>query len=279
MPRWFAALPVALVIVMAVTLGSGHAAPASDLWERWTAHDPEGMRRIDHGPWHRFLDRYVASDPYGVNRVAYARATPDDEAQLARYVAFLAATPISRYRRAEQLAFWINLYNALTVRLVLEAYPVKSIRDVTPTILSFLGRGPWGAKLITVKGEDLSLDDIEHRILRPIWRDSRIHYAVNCAAVGCPNLRRSAFTGDNVDRMLDEAAREYVNDVRGVYFAGDRLTVSSVYDWYVADFGGDEAGVLAHLRAYAEPELKARLERATRIDDYRYDWALNDAGS
>ena len=103
--------------------------------------------------------------------------------------------------RDEQLAYWINLYNALTVKVILDHYPVKSILDIdiSPGWFSI---GPWGKKLVAVEGVEISLDDIEHRILRPIWRDPRIHYALNCAAVGCPNLLREAFTGATAEVLL-----------------------------------------------------------------------------
>ena len=177
--------------------------------------------------------------------------------------------------RPEQLAFWINLYNARTVALVLDHYPVESIRDIKSRLFSF---GPWGEPLLEVEGRKLSLNDIEHGILRPLWRDPRIHYVLSCAAVGCPNLRRAAFTGADREAAMEEAARDYVNDPRGVHF-DDRgqLTVSKIYLWYEEDFGGSIEGVLAHLQRYAGPALAARLHGRERIDDYAYDWSLNDA--
>ncbi len=100
-------------------------------------------------------------------------------------VLILAATSADRLRRAEQFPFWINLYNALTVKVVLDHYPVEIIRDIDISPGLFAD-GPWGKKLVTVEGEALSLDDIEHRILRPIWKDPRLHYVLNCAALGVP---------------------------------------------------------------------------------------------
>ena len=160
------------------------------------------------------------------------------------------------------------------MHLVATRYPVASIRDIdiSPGLFS---RGPWDKKLVTVEGEALSLNDIEHRILRPIWRDPRIHYAVNCASLGCPNLQRRAFTGANGDALLDRAAHDYVNSPRGVHFDGRRLIVSSLYVWYGEDFGGSDTAVIGHLRRYAAPALAATLAAATSIGDDSYDWALN----
>ncbi len=176
------------------------------------------------------------------------------------------------------MAYWINLYNALTVRVVLDHYPVASILDIdiSPGLFS---NGPWGKKLIVVEGENLSLNDIEHRILRPIWKDARIHYVVNCASIGCPNLALRAYAAERLEEMLGAAARGYVNHPRGVAFDDGRVIGSKLYDWYKADFGSNDAGVIGHLRQFANPALLSRLASATRIDNHRYNWALNDTAS
>jgi hypothetical protein len=252
------------------------AAPKAVLWERWLAHDPAATATIDHTPFARFLERYLLTFSDGVNRLAYAEVTAEDRRLLDGYVESLAATPISTFARPEQMAYWINLYNALTLQVVLDHYPTASIRDIdiSPGLFS---DGPWGKKLVAIEGERVALDDIEHQILRPIWRDPRIHYAVNCASIGCPNLRPEPYQPAELDRQLDQAAIDFINHPRGVSLDGDRLQVSSIYDWFQADFGGSEEGVLAHLKAFAEPELAMSLDQRQKIDAYVYDWRLNDA--
>jgi hypothetical protein len=251
------------------------AAPRAELWARWTAHSPSSTQRVDHSAWDQLVARYVRTDAQGVNRFAYSQVTAADRAVLDGYVDALSSILIGRYRRSEQLAFWINLYNALTVQVVLEHYPVRSIRDIRISPGLFVS-GPWGKALIRVEDQPLSLDDIEHRILRPIWRDPRIHYAVNCASVGCPNLIDKAFTGDNVQSLLEQGAREYVNHTRGVRIIDGELVVSSIYRWFKEDFGGDDRGVIEHLRSYASPELAMMLKNFHRIAHDEYDWTLND---
>jgi hypothetical protein len=218
------------VLVAAIMMLVAHAAtamPKSEPWPRWAAHDAGSPAVIDHGPWRRFLATYLVAGEDGVNRMRYGRVSDADRRRLEAYVETLAAMPISGFRRTEQLAYCINLYNALTAKVVLDHYPVASIRDIeiSPGWLSI---GPWRKKLIAVEGHELSLDDIEHRILRPIWRDPRIHYVVNCASVGCPNLRRDAYTGATVEATLTAAARDHVNNWRGVMFDGGVLYVSSL---------------------------------------------------
>lgn len=272
------ALARRLVVVALLAFAAPWPAQAGAAWERWLAHDPRGTVRVDHGAWSRFLASYLVMGRDGITRVAYARVTPADRAALAAYLDRLAATPISGARRDEQRAFWIDLYNALTVKVVLDHYPVGSIRDIDISPGLFAD-GPWGAKLVTVEGVALSLDDIEHRILRPIWKDPRLHYALNCASLGCPNLMPQAFTAANTERLLETAARAYVNHPRGARVVEGRLTVSSLYRWYAEDFGGSDAGVIAHLRRYARGPLARALAGVRQISGDGYDWSLNDAAT
>lgn len=264
-------------IAIALVLAAGaEAAPEADLWQRWAAHAPESTLAIDHLEWQVFLDSYLLAGADGVNRVAYGRVSAADRARLADYVLRMSEVAVSTLNRSEQRAYWINLYNALTVRVVVEHYPVASIRDIDISPGLFAD-GPWRKKLVEVESVPVSLDDIEHRILRPIWRDPRIHYAVNCAAVGCPNLQPLAYSAANAERLLSEAARAYVNHPRGVRLDEGGLVLSSLYVWYADDFGDDEAGLIAHLAGFAAPALRARLKRARGVADHAYDWALNDA--
>ena len=268
-----------LILVCLLALWSaspGAAAPRAERWERWERHDPRSRTTVDHARWARFLAAYVVPGKDGLNRVAYGRVGPADAAELDAYLAELAAVPVSTLNRDEQLAYWLNLYNALTVNVVLAHYPVRSIRDIdiSPGLFS---NGPWSADLITVEGVPLTLDDIEHRILRPIWRDPRLHYAVNCASVGCPNLQPRPWGVAGFDRMLDLAAIDFVNSPRGVRVVDDELYVSSIYVWFAEDFGTDNGDVLRHLMAYAAPPLALRLRKLDGIAGHDYDWTLNDA--
>jgi len=272
------AVKAAAILAMLVVLPgfgglSRHFAPDAEPWPRW---EPSGDRAgPDHEAWTALLAAHVVERP-GANRVRYAAFDAADRAALDAYIARLAAAPVLAMNRDAQFAYWVNLYNALTVRVVLDHYPVDTIRDIdiSPGLLA---DGPWDAELVTVDGVALTLNDIEHRILRPIWNDPRVHYAVNCAALGCPDLQPRAFTPAGLDAALDAAARSYVNDPRGVRVADGAVTVSSIYDWFVEDFGGAAAGVLAHLRAHADPDTAAALHGVTAIDDAAYDWALNAA--
>lgn len=251
------------------------AAPTADPWVFWVENDPASAVRVDHGPWDGFLNTYlVTNHPSGINRVRYASVTQEDRRTLDAYIRQLQEVTVTRLSLDEQKAYWINLYNALTVKVVLDHYPVESIRDIniSPGIFS---RGPWGAKLVTIQGRKVSLDDIEHRILRPLWKDNRVHYAVNCASLGCPNLQPEAYTAQNTEALLEKGAREYVNHARGASVSRDRLSLSSIYKWFQADFGGSEEQVVHHLRMYANPGLAEKLKDFAGRVAYDYDWRLN----
>jgi len=255
---------------------SAAAAPEMRLLPRWQAHSMVATLRVDHAPWEHFLQTYVAAGEDGINRVAYGKVTAEDRRALAAYIKSMGVLEVDRLTRDQQLAYWINLYNAVTVKVVIDHYPINSIRDINLS-KGFFSTGPWGAKLVTVNGEPLSLDEIEHSILRPIWRDARIHYALNCASLGCPNLALTAYTAERLKLMLEVAARAYINHPRGVKATEEGLVVSSIYKWYADDFGDARDYLIEHLLRYASPDLKEQIEDSRRIVDYHYDWRLNDA--
>ena len=257
-----------------------HGAQKAELWARWQKHDPGSAQKIDHSAWDGFLKKFVVvSDPSGINRVRYQAVAAVDFKSLQDYLRSMQAVAISNYNRNEQKAFWINVYNALTIDVVLSRFPVVSIRtiNISPELLA---QGPWGAKLFIVEGEKLSLDDIEHRILRPIWKDNRVHYAVNAAALGSPNLQPLAFTGENTEALLEKGAREFINHPRGVDIEKNRLQVSSIYVWFQEDFGRDAEDLMEHWQQYANPKLTdAKLEKYNGGLTHDFDWRLNKAQS
>ncbi|MGV6800301.1 MAG: DUF547 domain-containing protein [bacterium] len=229
---------------------------------------------IDNSLWANFLENYVVIGDDGINRVAYGFVTEQDHQQLKTYIQQLSAINPTDLSTDEGFAFWVNLYNAQTIDIILDNYPVQSIRDIR----TGLRAGPWKRKVVTINGEALSLDNIEHDILRRHWRDQRVHYAVNCASIGCPNLARKPYEGAVLDAQLDAAAKAYINHARGVHFDDrGRMTVSKIYQWFREDFGNSDMEVVAHIRRYADDDLRDRLSNITKITRYEYDWSLNDA--
>jgi len=265
---------LAMLLGASLLIAFAASAGAQSLAERFAAHDPASKITVDHSAWDAMLKAYVKPDG-DLNRVDYATWKRESRDDLLGYIERLERTDVASLSRPEQYAYWVNLYNAVTVALILKHYPVDTIRDIDISP-GFFANGPWGAELVTVDGVKLSLDNIEHDILRVNWDEPRVHYAVNCASVGCPNLARDAYTGERLDAQLGSAAAAYVASPRGVRFEGGRVTASKIYSWYDEDFGNSEAGVIAHLRKYAGGETARRLNDLSSIDDYAYDWSLND---
>lgn len=264
---------ILLSVVIFGMFSSVFSAPAKNLWPHWSVYQASSTSRVDHRVFQEFLNRYVHTSPSGINLVSYNLVTSEDKVLLKSYLKQLSQIPISQYNRNEQLAYWINLYNALTIDLVLQHYPVKSILDIK--LGGWFSIGPWSEKLITIEGLQLSLNDIEHRIIRPIWNDPRTHYALNCASYSCPNLQKQVYSASAMNEMLKQSAKDYVNSIRAVQIASDRLILSRIYDWYKADFGGTDQAIINHLKEYANPELKKKLDSFTRVSSYEYDWQLN----
>jgi hypothetical protein len=256
-------------LIMTVPIGVAQAQGA--------AVDPEAV-------YDALLARYVEVGADGVNRVDYARwrATSADRQALDAYIIALEARRPSTMARDEAYAYWGNLYNALTVKLILDRYPVASIRDIKEgSWFDFKAyTGPWRHPRTTVEGRRLSLDNIEHDIMRPTFKDPRVHYVVNCASYGCPNLMPRAWRAATLEADLEAGAKAFVNHSRGMtILPNGTLRVSSIYRWFIADFGGDDAGVIAHLRRYAAPDVARRLAATTRIAADDYDWSLNRLGA
>lgn len=261
---FLAAIPAAAIV-------AGCVPGAKVLDGNWGRFAPDAGGAVDHTAWDAFLSRYLVPSDDGVNRVRYAAAASEDAMILRPYLAALEQVDPARLGKNEQMAFWINLYNAATVDLILQKPTVKSIRNLGPLTL-----GPWDRKIITIAGTRLSLNNIEHGILRPIWQDVRVHYAVNCASIGCPNLAPRAYTGAGLEAMLEQAAADYINHPRGFARIDGRLRASSIYNWYASDWG-TQADILTHARRYARGQTTAVLADASAIDGFDYDWALNAA--
>ena len=238
-------------------------------------NNPYSSHVVDHSTWNNFLAQYLTTGRRGVNRIHYRSVSSCDREQLKGYLNYLQSLDIRTLNRQEQLAYWFNLYNAKTADVVLQNYPLRSIRQVKQKLTDFVG--PFDDEgAVTVLGKSLSLNDIESGIIRPVWNDPRIHYALNCASYSCPNLSPTAWTASNLDARLNGAAYDYVNSGRAVKpgLFGNR--VSKIYKWYEDDFGGSKQGVIQHIQQYANPNISNRLGRR-RISGYFYDWSLNDA--
>lgn len=243
---------------------------------------------FDHAAWDGLLKRNVVLVRGGVASQVRYDGMARDRAALKTYLA--GAGKVSRatfdgWSKPDQLAFLINVYNAATVELILTAYPnVKSIKD-----LGTLFQGPWAKPFVTLFGGTVSLDAIEHGMIRGSGRynDPRIHFAVNCASIGCPALGRAAFRGATLDAQLDAAAKGFLADHTRNRVQGDGVAVSSIFKWYRGDFekGWRGAKTLpAFFALYADslglsPAAAAKAKAGQlSVSFLDYNWQLNKAG-
>ena len=180
-------------LLFALVAGFPASASAED-FKKFGVPAKGSTQAAEHSAWTVLLQKYVVAGADGLNRVRYAAFKSEAQPALKAYVKALEATKVTALDRAGQFAYWANLYNAKTVDIILDAYPVKSIKDISlgGGVVATITGGPWKAKVLNVEGQSLSLDDIEHKILRVYFKDPRVHYAVNCASFGCPNLGTDA---------------------------------------------------------------------------------------
>ena len=227
-----------------------------------------GTERFDHAAWDGLLREFVDHE----GRVDYLGLL-GQRARLDEYLAAIGAADLRTLRRSELLALLINAYNACTVKLILDHAGdgdlPESIRDIP---------SPWKTKLCLIGGERLTLDEIEHGLVRPLFGDPRIHAAVNCASGSCPRLASWAFTGETLEAQLEQSMREMVNSTDHVRVHNGRLEVSKIFDWYGGDFGGSRQDVASYVKSFAAPELLAQIEALGERPKVRYldyDWSLN----
>jgi hypothetical protein len=241
---------------------------------------------FDHSEWDSLLKRHINVINGGVATAVDYSAMAADRAEIRHYLGQLAQVPrttFDAWPEAAQLAFLINAYNAWTVDLILVDYPaIDSIRDI-----GFLLSSAWNQKIASLFGEPLTLDDIEHKMIRGWgrYKEPRIHFAVNCAAIGCPALRGEAYIGDRLEQQLEDSTKLFLSDRSRNNYSNGRMNVSSIFDWYQEDFERGWAGVdsvAEFLANYAqELGLDAATSKRLRRGDIqlrylRYDWRLND---
>ncbi|MEM7359659.1 MAG: DUF547 domain-containing protein [Pseudomonadota bacterium] len=271
------------IVIFALLTMLGAGAAAAYWWQAqrdyqplafWKPSDETNSAVIDHSAWQDVLDEYLVSDdPSGVNLVDYEYLAEEGRSELSSYLTEMTSLDPRSFNRAEQFAYWVNLYNALTLKVIIDSYPASSILKISEKTIAV---GPWNDVVANIADTDVTLNDIEHRILRPYWQDYRIHFAVNCASIGCPNVQARAFTSANTEDLLDSAADEFINHPRGVFIGDNGVTLSSIFEWYQEDFGNNEEEMLATLEDYMDEEQYARILALKDRIDYQYDWSLND---
>ncbi len=227
-----------------------------------------GTQAPNHNPWTVLLQKHV-TEQGNVNYEGFIQ----DKIALESYLNTLSNTPPDKatWSEAEQLAYWINAYNAFTVKLIVDNYPVKSIQDLHPTIKIPLLNTVWHKKFFQIGGKDASLDQIEHAILRKEFDEPQIHFAINCASVSCPPLRNEAFTATKLEQQLTEQAAIFINHPAYNKIQASDIEVSKIFSWFSGDFKKN-GSLIDYLNKYSEVKINAK----AKVDYMDYNWDLNE---
>ena len=222
---------------------------------------------VDHSLYSELLNKYVKDG------VVDYRGFKNEEPLLDQYLEVLENVEVNSLSPREQFAFYLNVYNAWTIKLILSAYPeIDSIKD-----LGNIFKTPWEKRIVRINGEIITLDDVEHKILRKKFKDPRVHFAINCASKSCPPLISEPYEGSTLNRQLDDSTRAFINDHKSNYLKDNKLYVSKIFDWFPEDF---DDNILGFFLQYAEGEFKEELEakkNKIKIKYLYYDWSLNGA--
>jgi hypothetical protein len=222
-------------------------------------------RAVDNSLYGELLEKYVKD-----GKVNYAGFKAEED-KLDRYLKILENVNPESLSRNEQFVFYTNAYNAWTIKLILSGYPgVKSIKD-----LGSLFKSPWKKKIVRIDGKVTTLDHVEHEILRPRYKDPRVHFAINCAAKSCPPLRPEPFSANILDQQLDDSTRTFINNPKNYRLESNELFVSRIFKWFSEDFNND---TLNFFIQYATGDLRKELEAKSdeiNVQYLEYDWSLN----
>nr|WP_240737297.1 DUF547 domain-containing protein [Hymenobacter metallicola] len=222
---------------------------------------------IDHSAFDKLLKKHVNAK----GLVDYKGWKADQNA-FNQYLNLLSKNPpAASWSKAEQMAYWINAYNAYTIRLILDHYPVQSIKDIGSKIKIPFVTTPWAAKFFSIGGTKMSLDNIEHGTLRKNYDDPRIHFALVCASLSCPRLRNEAYTAAKLDSQLDDQGRDFLNDPGKNKPGKATAQLSKYFDWYKGDWTSNGQTVVGWVNKYAA----TKMDNATKVTYLDYNWQLN----
>ena len=212
---------------------------------------------VNHTTWNQLLKKHV-SDQGKVDYLGFKK----DLIELNAYLDWLSKSkPSETWSKDQLMAFWINAYNALTIKLIVDRYPISSIKDIY---------SPWNIKVITIANKTLSLNNIEHDILRKMG-DPRIHFGIVCASISCPKLQNEAFNTQNTNRLLNKASKEFLADSTKNELTADAAELSKIFKWFAKDFK-QEGSLIDFLNKFAD----IRIASNATISFKDYNWGLNE---
>ena len=224
---------------------------------------------VKHEAWTQLVKKHVNNE----GLVDYKGFIKDKE-MLQNYLDFLTANPPGeKWSRNDQIAYWLNAYNAFTIKLITDHYPVKSIKDLGPKKQIIFINTPWDKKFFKIGNNTMSLNRIEHRILRKIYNEPRIHFALNCASISCPKLRREAYEGSKLDEQLTDQAKEFMSDPKKNQPNATKPKLSSIFEFYGRDMTKwSGKSLIDYINQYSPVKMK----EDAAIEYLTYNWKLNE---
>ncbi len=258
---------IVLVFLISVFSHAVDAAQEAQEIPFWNDSEEASEFDVDHSAWNSLLNRYVVKHESGINRFDYDAVTSIDKARLENYIKLLEGMDPRQMAMDRQKPYWLNLFNAALVFQILQSKPEASIKEIS-------SRKLWRKKRLTIALQKLSLEDIEHGILRPIFKDPRLHFAMVGGTLGSANILNQAFTVDNIEELLNQNTKDFLAHSRGMAFNGERVVLSSIFKWYANDFGEDFEQLKEFLSEHLPDEKKPLLRVASNAR-YDYDWSLN----
>ncbi|WP_106133674.1 DUF547 domain-containing protein [Mongoliibacter ruber] len=227
---------------------------------------------ISNPPSHEIFDNLLKKHVSKDGKVNY-KGFINDMATFEKYLTLLSDNAPDRktWTKDQQLAYWINAYNAFTIKIIADNYPVESIKDLNPTLNIPMVHTVWTKKFIRIGNEEVSLDDIEHKTIRKEFEEPRIHFAVNCASKSCPPLLNEAFMAEKLDSQLDKVAREFINNTKYNKISKDKAEVSQIFSWFKGDFT-KKGTLIDYLNKYS----KVKISSNAKVSNLKYDWSLNE---
>ncbi len=212
---------------------------------------------FNHQSWDNLLQKHV-SDQGTVN---YNGLKKDFKILKTYLISLTKNTPKEDWPKSDQLAYWMNAYNAFTIKLIIDNYPIKSIKEI---------KDPWDFRFIKLEKKWYTLNDIEHRILRKM-KDPRIHFGINCASLSCPKLLNKAFTSHNVNQELEKLTSDFINDPRQNLITKNTIQLSKLFTWFAKDFK-TKGSLISFLNQYS----KITIDETAKKSFKKYDWRLNE---
>lgn len=222
----------------------------------------------DHQIFDELLKKHVSKDGI-VNYKGFI----EDREKFEKYLDLLSNNAPDRdtWSKEEQLAYWINVYNAFTVKLIIDNYPVASIQDLHPKVKIPLVNTVWHIKFFKIGGEEANLDEIEHKILRKEFDEPRIHFAINCASFSCPPLLNEAFVPGKLEEQLNRVAKSFINDPKRNLIRQNDAELSQIFSWFKGDFT-KKGSLIDYINQYSSVKIKSN----AKISYLKYDWTLNE---